>query len=240
MAGNISGLALAGVLAAALSAACGKSLAEVESGVVAAGLRPALKLSRPPPTLAELTGGAPADSMAALAAKWEAAWARGSAAARRERLEEVYDAAPRLLASVDSAAARGAVAGARASLAESRVMSASLPGRLSEALRQAALHLDGAAQALSAGDWSTASLGALRAGDALREVSPRIVALELVDAAYRAMPAEREDDLEEPVNVRRARRLAWWARVAVAAGSYELAIQRAYYACLLLGTSPPG
>lgn len=194
--GRVAVALLAGVVAAA----CGSAPTEVESGVVAAGLVPALKLSHPLPTRSDLALGAPADS----------------------------------------ASAHGLVQSTQAAVAEAEALSTALPGRLSAAVREAAVELAHATQALSVGDWSAAAYGALGAADELRRVSPRSVALSLVDAASAAMPPEPGVGAEEPVSVSRARRLAWWARVAIGAESYELAIQRAYYACLLLGVEPAG
>jgi len=78
------------------------------------------------------------------------------------------------------------------------------------------------------------------AADALRETSPRTVALSLVEAAEAVLgPLPGGEDDEEPANRTRARRLAWWGRLAVDAGAHELAIQRGYYACLLLGVELP-
>ena len=188
----------AALLAAVVAAACGNTATEVESGVVAAGLVPALKLSHPLPARAELAPGTPADS----------------------------------------ASAHRLVQSAQAAVAEAEALSATLPSRLLKAVRSAAVELARATQALSVGDWSAAALGALGAADELRRVSPRRVALSLVDAASAAIPPEPGVGAEEPVSVSRARRLAWWARVAIGAGSYGLAIQRAYYACLLLGVEP--
>ena len=188
------------LLAAVVATACGSTQTEVESGVVAAGLMPALKLSQPLPTQAGLAPGAPADS----------------------------------------ASAHGLVQSAHSAVAEAEALSATLPDRLSAAVREAAVELARATQALSVGDWSAAAHGALEAADELRRVSPRSVALSLVDAASAAMPPEPGVGAEEPVSVSRARRLAWWARVAIGAESYELAIQRAYYASVLLGVDLAG
>ena len=188
------------LLAAVVAAACGNTPTEVESGVVAAGLVPALKLSHPLPTQAKLAPGTPADSTAA------------------NRL----------------------VQSAQAAVAEAEALSPTLPGRLSAVVREAAVELGRATRALSVGDWSAAAQGALAAADELRRVSPRSVAHSLVDAAFAAIPPEPGVGAEEPVSVSRARRLAWWARVAIGAGSSELAIQRAYSACVLLGVEPTG
>ena len=188
------------LLTAVAATACGSTPTEVESGVVAAGLVPALKLSQSLPIQAELAPGTPADS----------------------------------------ASAHGLVQSVRSAVAEAEALSTTLPGRLSAAVREAALELARATQSLSVGDWSAAAHGALAAVDELRRVSPRSVALSLVDAAAAAMPPEPGVGTEEPVSVSRARRLAWWARVAIGAESYELAIQRAYYACVLMGVELAG
>ena len=90
------------LLAAVVATACGNTTTEVESGVVAAGLVPALKLSHALPTQAELVPGTPADS----------------------------------------ASAHGLVQSVHSAVAEAEALSATLPGRLSAAVREAAVELD--------------------------------------------------------------------------------------------------
>lgn len=241
------GLASAGpsrrrALAAAIvvlgsSLACRESLSQVDSGVVASSLRPALKIAEPLPDLAELVAGLPPGRRTPLVATWRESWKRGVAAGRPLR-EGVYRAAGSPALEIDSAAATSAADAVRRALAEARSFDRSLSPHLSRALEEAERLLDEAREAGSGGDWSDSAVKALMAADALRETSPRTVALSLVEAAE-AVLGPLPGGGEEPVNRARARRLAWWGRLAVDAGGHELAIQRGYYACLLLGVELP-
>ena len=244
------GLASAGpsrsrALAAAIillgsSPACRESLTQVDSGVVASPLRPALKIADPLPDLAELVAGLPPGRETPLVAMWTESWSLGVAAGRPLR-EEVYRAAGSLVLEIDSAAAGSAARAVRRALAEARSFDHPLSPHLSRALDEAEQFLDEAEEAGSGAYWNRSAVKALMAADALREISPRTVALSLVEAAEAVLgPAPLPDrDEGEPANRARARRLAWWGRLAVKAGAHELAMQRGYYACLLLGVEVP-
>lgn len=223
----------------AASAACRESPAQVDSGLVAPALRPALKIAGPLPGPSDvLAAGPPPGEETPLVAMWTASWNHGVAAGRPLR-EEVYRAAGSLPLEVDSATVGSATGAVRAALAEARSFEESLPPRLSRALGEAERLLGEAGEAGSGGDWRDSAVKTLMAADALRETSPRTVALSLVEAAEAVLgrPPGRDDG--EPVNRARARRLAWWGRLAIEAGGHGLAIQRGYYACLLLGVEPP-
>lgn len=228
------------VIVLAVSAACQESLTQVDSGVVAPALRPALKIAQPLPGLPDITAaGRPAGQEAPLAARWTRSWNRGVAAGRSLR-EAIYVAAGPLALEVDSATAGSAAKAVRGALDEARSFGRTLPPRLSRALGEAERLLGEAEQAGLRADWGGAAVKALMAADALRETSPRAVALSLVEAAEAVLglPPGQEDD-REPVDRARARRLAWWARLAIGTGGYEVALQRGYYACLLLGLELP-
>lgn len=223
------------MVAVAAPAACRESLTQVESGVVAPALRPALKIAQPLPGLDGIVdAGPPAEEAASLLARWRNSWDRGAAAGRILR-EDIYLAAGSLAVGADSATARSAAAAVREALAEARSFDRSHPPHLARALAEAERLLGEARRAISAGDWNAAVFGAVRAADALRETSPRAVALALVEAAEDMLGPAPGEGGGEPIDRVRARRLAWWARLAINTGHHELAIQRGYYACLLLG-----
>lgn len=230
--------ALAAILVSLVpSVACRESLTQVDSGVVASALRPALKIAQPLPGLPDIVaGGATPRGTTTLLSGWEDSWNHGVTAGRLLR-EETYLAAESLGLGSDSSTARSAIEGVRAAVAEVRSYNPPLSPHLAGALEEAGQLLD---QAERAGvDWGTAVLKALRAADALRETSPRTVALSLVEAAEEALGDPPDGDDEEAADSARARRLVWWSRVAIGAGGHELALRRAYYACLLLGVELP-
>ena len=199
-----------------------------------------MKIAHPLPALADIvTAGQPPGRETPLLAKWEESWNHGVAAGRPLR-EEVYLAAGSLALDVDAAAARSAAEAVRAALAEARSFALLLPPHLTRALGEAGRLLNEAERAGSGENWNASALTALRAADALRETSPRTVALSLVEAAEEVLgPLPGEEYGEEPADTARARRLGWWGRVAIDGGRYALAIQRGYYACLLLGVGLP-
>jgi len=226
-------------VALASSVACRESLTQADSGVVASALRPALKIAQPLPGLPDIVAGTPpSPGTTELLARWEDSWNRGVAAGGLLR-EETYLAAGSLGLGSDSVTARSAIEGVRAAVAEVRSHGLPLSPHLNGALREAEHAVEKADRAGADGDWSVAGLKALRAADALRETSPRAVALTLVEAAEEVLGPPPGADDEEAADSARARRLVWWSRVAINAGGHELALQRAYYACLLLGVELP-
>lgn len=105
---------------------------------------------------------------------------------------------------------------------------------LAEALRfhQAAL------LALQEGDGEMALGLALQSADALREVSPREVASDLLQQAQDLLGRKPGLDTYSIEEVARIRRLTHGAREALEEGDYPRAIRRAYYACRLMGVEP--
>ena len=238
---------------------CQETLTQVDSRVIAPATRPALDLSGSLPRLADVlaprdhgsegTGvprladvGAPASEEArdAVLARWEASWSHGTARGRRIR-EEIYRSGDFRALEFDPAAVRSAVESMRAALAEIQLISGPLPPRLTHALSEAR-HLVDTAERLNDVPLSTGSaLEALRAADALREISPRAVALTVVESAEGALAAADSSagPAADPRTRARALRLTAWARTAIETGDYVRAIQRGYYACHLLGVSIP-
>ena len=217
-----------------LSAGCGETLTEVESGVVGAETWPALKIESALPGMGDLVG---ADGGGELVDRWASSWDRGTVVGGTLR-EEIHADARALLDPIDSTAVLRAIESVRGAVAEVRGFWRSVPPPLVARIEEAASFLGEAERAGAAGKWTEAGLGALRAADALRETSPRATAITLVEAAEDALGPPPSAVAGEPTARARARRLAWWSRIAIQRERYALAIQRGYYACLLLGVRP--
>jgi len=110
---------------------------------------------------------------------------------------------------------------------------------VSQALERARdLHREARA-ALREGRMEHALQRIMETSDALWKLSPAHVATELLDEARMAMGRNREDATYSEEELIRIRRLIHGASEALEAGDYPGAIRRAYYACQLLGASPP-
>ncbi len=226
-------------LAAPLLAACRETPTEVESGIVEYGTWPALGIQQPLPTLADLVAtDRPAPEATAFVDRWQATWDHGTALGGDLR-KAVYREVGALRPTIDPAAVRLASESVRGALAEVRRFGGSLPPHLATRIDDAARLLREAETAGAGQDWSAAGLIVVRAADALRETSPRSAALTLVEAAEDALGPPPSEAGAEPADLARARRLAWWSRMAIEGKRYSLAIQRGYYACLLLGVRLP-
>jgi len=79
---------------------------------------------------------------------------------------------------------------------------------------------------------------ALQSVDALWQMSPHQVALDLLDRATEGLRRIEADGSYSEEELTRIRRLANGAEEALDGGDYPRAIRRAYYACQLLGTDP--
>ena len=226
------------VIAAPLMAGCRETLTEVESGIVEPGTWPALRIEQTLPRLGDLAEpGRPTAEAAAVVARWEASWDHGTIVGGAMR-DGVYRDAGALRLSVDSAAARNAAGMVRAALDEVLQFGEPLPLDLAGRIEVAEQLMQEADMASAVEDWPGAGLNALRAADALRETSPRSAALTLVEGAEDALGPPPSGVGSEPAGRARARRLVWWSRIAIERGQYSLAIQRGYYACLLLDVRP--
>ena len=229
----------AAVIAVPLLTGCRESLTQVDSGIVESETWPALKIEQTLPRLGDLLATDPpgAEEIAAVD-RWEATWDYGTAVGGDLR-DEIYLGARALPLVVDSAAARVAAESVRRALGEVLQFGGSLPPHLTRRMDDAGRFLEEAGAASAAEDWAGAGLDALRAADALREASPRSAALTLVEAAEDALGHPPSEVGGESAGPARARRLAWWGRIAIEQERYSLAIQRGYYACLLLGVRVP-
>lgn len=238
-AGSLRRRLVAAAVAVPLIAGCRETLTEVESGIVESGTWPALKIEQTLPGVADLIGaGRPGPGEIAVAERWEASWEHGTATGGKLRAE-VYRDLEALSPMVDSTATRAAAESVRGALGEVRRLGGSLPPHLAVRVDDAGRFLREAEMAGAAEDWPQAGLHVVRAADALRETSPRSAALTLVEAAEDALGPPPSGVEAEPADRSRARRLAWWSRIAIQRERYPLAIQRGYYACLLLGVRLP-
>jgi hypothetical protein len=104
--------------------------------------------------------------------------------------------------------------------------------------RAVELHQE-ALSALGDGRGEEALLLALRSADALWEVTPERVALDLVERAHAALRRNGEQLPYSQQELTRIRRLLNGAEEALGERDYPLAIRRAYYACQLLGADFP-
>ncbi len=238
-AGSLRHRLVAAVVAVALLAGCRETLTEVESGIVEAETWPALEIEQTLPGLGDLIWTSRAGpGQTAIVERWEASWDHGTTTGGELR-EEIYRDLEALSPMVDSTAMRVAAVSLRGALDEVSQFGGSLPPHLAGRIEDAEGFLAEADRASSMEDWAGKGLGTLRAADALRETSPRSAALTLVEAAEDVLGPPPSEVGGEPAGRARARRLAWWSRIAIQREHYPLAIQRGYYACLLLGVRLP-
>lgn len=227
------------VLAVPLSAGCRETLTQVESGVVETATWPALEIEQDLPGLGDVvaTGLAGGDEVAIIA-RWEATWDHGTALGEDLR-DEIYRDAAALQPAPDPGAVRIATESVRGALGEVHRFGGSLPPHLARRIEDAGRFLEESREAAARKGWAVAGIRALRAADVLRATSPRATALTLAEAAEDALGPPPSQIDSEAAGPARARRLAWWSRIAIERERYSLAIQRAYYACLLLGVRLP-
>ena len=222
----------------ALAAACGDDVTDpqaiTDSAEAEAVLRSAAALPALPVVIERIRMPEDARSRAALFRAAEL-WASGVAeggdrAAARRRLAVRY-AAPTLVRHLDPAVWDDVERGLRdwSATAGAMLRHVALPG-VEARLAAAARHLDRAA---AAADPATRGHELLLAGSDLVETTPRFVARSLTTRAEEAVRNVRPGSMA-PEDLARAERLKDWARQAVEAGDYLVAIQRAYYALQLV------
>ncbi len=220
---------------AGLSSACHESLTQVDSRVVAPATRPALDIAGSLPRLADLVTEETRGANEAVLGRWDDSWSMALTAGGRLRAG-IYGSAAGWDLAFDTISARTALEAIRATITEIEGVAHPLPPHLSRQLAEARRLLGAAETARDEADVTESVLATLRSADALRGMTPRMVALGLVESAERALAAAAQDAPDSaPTGHARARRLTEWARSAVDTGDYEKAIQRGYYACRLLG-----
>lgn len=229
----------AAVIGLPLLAGCRETLTQVESGVVETGTWAALNIEQDLPGLEDLIAAdASGGAGMAVVGRWEATWDHGTALGGDLR-DEIYRDPGALSLALDPAVVRAAAESVRGALGEVHRFGGALPPHLARRIEDAERFLKESGKASAVEDWPVAGLNALRAADALRETSPRSAALTLVEAAEDALGPPPSEIGGEAAGPARARRLAWWSRIAIERERYSLAIQRGYYACLLLDVRLP-
>jgi len=234
-------LGMVGVLAGTAEGQAARGPAP-DTLLVSEGTRAALDIPGPLP---ELSRFLPDGIQSQAGVDWNRSWEVGAAQGRRLR-SAVYLELRKSGLAVDSAGALQAVTSVETALASLDDVPGPLPLHLSLSVSEASRLAGHARRALEARRWSDAALQSLEAGDALREVRPRTVALTLIEAGEVALRNRggRPEDSELVTGItveaaRRAARLLQWARSGIAAGNDWRAVQRAYYACRLLGVVLP-
>ena len=216
------------------------------------------------PSLPKLVAEAQADEeLAAAVTRWAESWDLPVTEGRQARIQASVEAA----APVARGIGQAGVANAVRSVGETLVAAASLKtGALAEGiaenLEQAEVEHSQAVAELAEGREVDALSSALHAADLIREVGPesvtrlllsraeaRLVVLTSQEEAAQAQsqsdgatvvtPAVVEPD-QQQIDLERGRRLIRGARIALDSGDYVLAIQRAYYACQVLGADADG
>jgi hypothetical protein len=233
---SVAGLALV----AALSA-CQDAGGDPTAILMSDDAHPAVALAADLPSLPGLAGGTLAggtvDAQVADAIElWADSWLL-SAEEGEARRAQAYERGAGPLGERLGAAGVGAALGrVEAALSGADQLSiAGLPEAV--ALRLSAAHdeADAARRALEQGALAVSVRATLRAADILRGVGPEGVARTLIARAEGGLgwgggPAD-------PVAMARAERLVAGARQAAADSEFGIAIQRAYYACQLLGVA---
>jgi hypothetical protein len=167
---------------------------------------------------------------------WVGSWAVSAEEGEQNRAAAYDQAAQTLAGGLTSAAVGEALGRVEAALgAAERLGRVGLPEPVALRLASAASEAGAARRALEAGELAEAVRGTLHSADILRGVGPEGVARTLIARAegglsYAGSPAD-------PVEVARAQRLLAGARQAAEDTEFGLAIQRAYYACQLLGVA---
>ncbi len=230
---------------ALLVPACADAPRDPVALLVAPEARAALEVGSTLPSLPELirrnTPGAPTGDLARAETLWREAAGAVDGVQAAELREAAYAlAAPALAAAMDSTSLAGtqarlerwiALAGGALRHAEFR--------DLSTALHEASGDLAAARGAEARGDRVEEVAMTLRAADRLSETTPQAVAARLAAEDEAALGTLRQaggapSDEEARRRLERIDRLVRGAREALAAGRYEVAIRRAYYARQLL------
>lgn len=233
---------LACVLVAALPGACQDADVDPLALVVNQETRAALSLDVAVPSLASVAkriqpdvSSVPKARLDRWIGRWQASWLAEEGEGHRAR-QTLYDEAAGPLA--EALGPRGvATTVSRLEEALAAASSADLSG-LSEQYRRriqaARMQIVEARGMLEEERPSDALRSALEAGDRLRGVSPRRVAVSLLERAEEAQRRIPEFSTYSRREKERIARLVRTARDAVEKGEYRLAIHRAYYACQLL------
>ena len=225
---------LAGLLAGVVSG-CQDAGGDPTALLTGDDVHPAVALAAELPSLPGLATRARVEPLTSAAIDgWIGSWTMPAREGEAARLRAYGEASGPLADALGADGIAQALARLDATVdAAGRLPSETLPPAVAEQLASARAQAEGARDALAAGDLRAAVQATLHGADLLRAVGPEGVARTLVaraegGLAWAGTPAD-------PVALGRAERLVHGARQAVATGDYGLAIQRAYYACQLLG-----
>jgi hypothetical protein len=210
------------------------------------------------PRLVEGVGAA--DELGAVVDRWSGSWELPVEEGRALREELSIEAAEPLAQAIGHAAVSTAVRSVGETLAAASVLKTeSLAAGIAENLDRAEAEHAQATAALAEGREGEALGSALEAADLIREVGPESVTRLLLARAEARLeslevPSEPQptglgevaegNGIEETVpdeaqiDLERGRRLIRGARLALDEGDFVRAIQRAYYACQVLGLDP--
>lgn len=232
---------MAGLLAAVSASACSDASSDPLMVVVTEETRSVLLVDANLPNLPRLAAEAVAeDRFAGAVGRWSRSWELPVERAREDRSQaylEVSDPLARALG-------RQAVADGVVALGSTLALAESLEGRevdvaIAANLDEARLRHARAIAALEEGRNGEALAEALHASDLIREVGPEGVSRLLLARAEGALERLRDRGVNgEEEDVVRGQRLVRGAHLALEAGDYLRAVQRAFYACQLLGLDP--
>lgn len=228
------------LLAAAVVSSCTDSPQDVLAEIETPATRPTLTLVSDLPSLPSLVSGGRVDLSEADLLDWKRSW-EVSADRGHPLREAVYD---RVMPEVSAQLGEDVVDGALSQLEQSVAWITNLghtvlPASIALAVSRAESKVAGGRKALLSGDRQHALRAALEAADQLREVTPRPVALALINFAESGLRRDGEGDPYPEGTLERAIHLLEGARAALESGDDTKAVQRAYYACLLLGVRVP-
>lgn len=214
---------------------CHDSPTDPTASLVAEETHSALHLDASLPSLPDLAAREGVeDHVAEPVGQWVVSWERSEAEGRRLREDAYRAATPALADALGRPGVARAVEDVALALEATRDLTAdAVPATMLDRLVRARAHHADARAALAAGDNAVALDAALRASDAFREVGPHSVALALVVRAEGALAGA---SLDEQVH-ERTERLVRGAREAIDEEDWSRAIQRAFYACQLLGVA---
>jgi hypothetical protein len=224
-------------LALAGAAACQDAGGDPTALILTEESHPAVVLARELPSLPGLAGdGRVEPQVTGAIGRWIGSWALPMQQGQGQRAASYAEAAGPLADGLGPAGVAEALGRLELVLeATNRLPPQNLPEGVAERLAAARAEALAARQALETGALTDAVSATLHGADLLREVGPEGVARTLIARAegglgWGGSPAS-------PVDIARAQRLVAGARQAAGEGEFPLAIQRAYYACQLLGVA---
>ncbi len=231
-------VAAAACLSVTLSvSACRDSGSDPAAVLVTEQTHSALALDAVLPSLPDLAARTQSeDRLADAVGSWMRSWQSDSAQGTALRTRAYADASGPLAGALGHDGVARTLEQVGAALdASGQVEPGQLPPSVMEQIAGARrLARDGRA-ALEAGRDASALEDALRASDEVREVGPQAVAMVLLSRAEAALADQADAPTLDEKSEARSQRLVEGARSALREQDWSRAIQRAFYACQLLG-----